>query len=191
MENHLAYIAALTPIFIIAMSIGLGFFKDNWFIEFGLAIVVISAGTSMILAFMSGRKAAEAKKEEFEMYIPPSDEGRSHSFKFTAGMMGVDTQNPYEHLQKQIDEIKQVAAQDERTFKALSASTDRRVDICLALIRFHEEVTLPKILGRGTGAIILAGVLTIIGSAYLAVPIGAYQVFAGVAGAMRDWLPAL
>ncbi|MNJ02380.1 hypothetical protein D3C73_1623240 [compost metagenome] len=58
-------------------------------------------------------------------------------------------------------------------------------------MRYHEDVTLPKILGQGSGAIILAGALTIIGSVYLAVPVGAYQVFAGVAGAMRAWLPAL
>lgn len=187
----MAYIAALTPIFIIAMSIGLGFSRDNWFIEFGLAIVVIAAVTSMILAFLGGRKASQAGKVSYESYAPVIDDKTSHFIKFSAGIMGIDTRNPSKHLYDQIVELRKASIQDEKTFRSLNKLANYRIDICLAQIRYHEDVTLPKLLGQGAGAIILAGVLTIIGSIYLAVPIDAYQIFAGVAGAMRAWLPTL
>ncbi len=187
----MAYIVAITTIFILAVSIALGFSDDNWFIAFGLAIVVISAVTSMILAFNGGRKAAQAEKISYESYAPVIDDKTSHFIKFSSGIMGVDTRNPNKHLQDQIDELRKASVQDEKTFRSLNKLANYRIDICLAQIRYHEDVTLPKILGQGSGAIILAGVLTIIGSAYLAVPISAYQVFAGVAGAMRAWVPAL
>lgn len=187
----MTYIATLIPIFILALSIGLGFSKENWFIEFGLAIVVISAVTSMILAFLGGRKASQAEKVSYESYAPVIDEKVSHSFKFVAGMYGVDPRNPLKNIEDKVDELRKVAAADEKNFRDQMMLANYRIDICLAQMRYHEDVTLPKILGQGAGAIILAGVLAIIGSVYLAVPTGAYQVFAGVAGTMRAWLPAL
>ncbi|AIS12653.1 hypothetical protein JM49_13505 [Pseudomonas chlororaphis subsp. aurantiaca] len=187
----MAYITALTPILILAMSIGLGFSKDNWFLEFGLAVVVISAGTSMILAYLGGRNAVHAEKVEFESFLPKVEKSESSSFRYTGSIMGVDTNNPIKHLQDQIDEIKRVTNQDERNFKSGLGFNEARIDSCLAQIRYHEEVTLPKILGQGSGAIFLAGVLTIIGSVYLAVPAEVYQIFANVAGVLRSLLPAL
>ncbi|ANH98936.1 hypothetical protein A8L59_16440 [Pseudomonas koreensis] len=187
----MTYIAVLVPILIFAVSVGLGFSKANWFLEFGLAIVVISSATSMALAFLGGRKAAQAKRVEYESFLPEIDDGQSHSFKFTAGMMGVDPLNPSKHFQDQIDELRRVSAQDEKTFRSLLRFTDRRLDICLAQIRYHEAVTLPKILGEGSGAIMLAGALAIIGSVYLAIPAGVYQAFSAAAGVVRAWLPAI
>lgn len=100
-------------------------------------------------------------------------------------MMGVDTRNPIKHIQDQVDEIKKVAAQDEKNFRQLQKFTDLRVDICFAQIRYHEEVTLQKILGQGSGSIILAGAFTIIGSAYLAFPDVLHKRFMVVADLLR------
>lgn len=170
---------------VLAVSVGLGFLGENWFLVFGLVIVVLSAATSMILAFLGGRKAADAEKVEYESFLPEVDDSQSHSFKFSASLMGVDTQNPTKHIQDQIEEIKRVAVQDEKNFRVLQKFTDRRVDICFAQIRYHEEVTLPKILGRGSGSIILAGALTIVGSAYLAFPDVLHKRFMVVADLLR------
>lgn len=176
----------LVFIFVLMFSIFLGFFEENYFVVFGLVIVVLSTATSMVLAFLGGRKAAQAEKIEYDSFLPPFDEGQSHSFKFQAGMMGVDTRNPTKYLQDQIDEIKKVVAQDEKNFRALNKFTDRRLDICFAQMRYHENVTLPKILGQGTGSIIFAGLLTIVGSAYLAFPLDVYASFSMLANMMRE-----
>ncbi|PXX59527.1 hypothetical protein SAMN05660489_04552 [Pseudomonas sp. LAMO17WK12:I10] len=189
-RNHLAYITALTPTLILAMSIGLGLSKDNWFLEFGLAIVVVSTATSMSLAFLGGRKATQAKKVEFESFLPEVDEGESSSFRYSSDIMGVDTSNPIKHLQNQIDDIKRVTDQDERNFKSGLSFNEARIDSCLAQIRYHEEVTLPKILGQGSGAIILAGALTIIGSAYLAFPGWLYNTFSLLANVLMGMVSA-
>ncbi|MBK3510703.1 hypothetical protein [Pseudomonas sp. MF6747] len=184
----MVYISALTPIFILVMSIGLGLSKENWFLEFGLAVVVISAGTSMVLAYLGGRKAVRAEKVEFESFLPQVEKSESSAFRYTGSIMGVDTNNPMKHLQDQIDEIKRVTNQDEVNFRSGLSFNEARIDSCLAQIRYHEAVTLPKILGQGSGAIFLAGALTIVGSVYLAVPAEAYHIFANVAGALRAWL---
>jgi hypothetical protein len=47
-------------------------------------------------------------------------------------------------------------------------------------------VTLPKILGQGSGAIILAAALTIIGSVYLAFADDTYRAFSELAKILRD-----
>lgn len=187
----MAYIVAITPIFIIAMSICLGFSKDNWFIEFGLAIVVISAGTSIFLAYRGAKSAAVAKKVAFEEFLPKPDERKSRSFSMTGDIMGEDVNNPISHLKNQIKDIKNEVINNAKNCNDGLQFNAARIDTCLAQIRYHEQVTLPKILGRGAGAIILAGFLTIVGSVYLAVLVGAYQVFAVVAGTIRAWLPAL
>lgn len=184
----MAYFVAITPIFIIAMSICLGFSKDNWFIKFGLAIVVISAVTSMILAFLGGRKAAKAAKVSYESYAPVIDDKVSHSFKFMVGLHGVNPQNPISLIEDKIAELRKVAAADEKIFREQIMLANYRIDICLAQLRYHEDVTLPKILGQGSGAIILAGVLTIIGSVYLAVPSLMYDVFSSIATVLRTLL---
>ncbi|WP_202370347.1 hypothetical protein [Pseudomonas sp. MWU318] len=184
----MTYVVAISTILILAVSIALGFLDDNWFIAFGLAIVVVSAVTSMILAFNGGRKAAKAEKISYESYAPVIDDKTSHFIKFSAGIMGVDTRNPTKHLQDQIDELKKASFQDEKTFRSFNKLANYRIDICLAQIRYHEDVTLPKILGQGSGAIILAGILTIIGSAYLAVPSSMYDIFSGIATVLRALL---
>lgn len=179
------YIYAITIPSLLIVSVALGFLKENWFLELGLAVVVASVAASMILAFRNGLKAKQAEVIEFESYLPEVDTSESHTFKFTADIMGVNTNNPILHIQKQIDEIKRVAGQDEKNFRAALRSTDLRVSICFAQLRYHEEVALPKILGEGAGAIVLAGVLTIVGSAYLAFPNAFYNGFAAVASLLR------
>ncbi|RVD76873.1 hypothetical protein [Pseudomonas koreensis] len=187
----MAYFAALTPILILAMSIGLGFSKENWFIEFGLAIVVISAGTSIYLAYRGAKSAAAAKKVAFEEFLPKLDERKSSSFSMTGDIMGEDVNNPIGHLKIQIKDIKNEVINNAKNFNDALRFNAARIDICLAQIRYHEQVTLPKILGQGSGAIVLAGILTIIGSVYLAVPVGVYQAFSNVAGALQAMLPTL
>ncbi|MDY4298525.1 hypothetical protein SO486_00755 [Pseudomonas salmasensis] len=187
----MVYLIPCALILIIATSVGLGFLSTNWFLEFGLFTVVLSSFASMILAFLSGRKASRVRQVEYESYLPKMDEKESHFFKFSVGIMGANNQQPLVHLQNQIDEIKRVAIQDEKSFRSLSKITNYRVSIALAQIKFHEEVTLPKILGAGSGSIILAGVMTIIGSAYLAFPGPLYERFFEVASALKGMFGSL
>lgn len=184
----MAYLAPLALLLILACSFGLGFLGKNWFLEFGLMVVILSTSASMILAYLSRRKASKVENIKYESYLPEMDERESHSFKFTANLMGVDTSNPIQHLQKQIDEIKTVAAQDEQNYRIFNRMTNHRVGICLAQIRYHEEVTLPKMLGEGAALIMVAGILTIIGSAYLAFPVDLYGGFAAAADTVKSWV---
>ncbi|WAJ37240.1 hypothetical protein OU800_21955 [Pseudomonas sp. GOM7] len=168
------------PAIVVVASIYLGLLKENRFIEAGLAIVVIAATATILLSALNARKAAKAKNIDFESYVPENDSNKSSSFKFVSTLGGVDTRDPIGYLQKQIDEIKRVAIQDEKDFRSLFEFTSRRVDIALARLSYHEDVTLPRILGQGAGIIIVAGVLTIIGSIYLAFPDRSYEIFSTV-----------
>lgn len=187
----MAYLIPCALFFILATSVGLGFLGANWFLEFGLLTVILSTSASMILAFHTGRKASKVKHVEYESYLPEMGEKEGHFFKFTAGIMGADRRQPLAHLQNQIDEIKRVAIQDEKNYRSYNKITNHRVSIALAQIKFHEEVTLPKMLGEGSGSIILAGVMTIIGSAYLAFPAPLYGRFSDVASALKVLFEAL
>lgn len=182
----MAYIAALVLVFVVAASVGLGFARENWFLLFGLLIVVISAATSIALAGIGWVKAARAEKVDFESYLPREEEAGSHSFDFTGDIMGVDISNPIKHLQRQVEEIKKVVSINKKTINSALRFNEARIDSCLAQIRYHEQVTLPKTLGQGSGSIILAGVLTIIGSAYLAFPDPLYERFSSVASTLKE-----
>ena len=132
------------------------------------------------LAIKNSVQGARAKKYLFEDFLPGDDVGQSHSFKYIASLKAVKVKSPEARLQLQIDELQKVAIQDEKTFLQGIRLANRRIDICLAQIRFHEKVTLPMIMGQGAGLIILAAILTIIGSAYLAFPNLAYKLFSDV-----------
>nr|WP_314873915.1 hypothetical protein [uncultured Pseudomonas sp.] len=182
----MAYLIPCALFLILATSVGLGFLSTNWFLEFGLFTVVLSSSASMILAFLSGRKASRVRYVKYESYLPEIDDKESHFFKFSVGLMGANNRQPLAHLQDQIDEIRRVATQDEKNYRSLNKITNYRASIALAQIKFHEEVTLPKMLGAGSGSIILAAVMTIIGSAYLAFPGPLYDRFFEVASALKE-----
>lgn len=169
---------------VLAISIGLGLPSKNYFLVFGLTIVVMSSFAVIVLAIKNSVQGARAQKLMYEDFLPDVDEGQSHSFKYTALITGVKVKSPEERLQLQIDELQKVAIQDEKTFLQNIQLTNRRIDICLAQIRFHENVNLPKILGQGAGLIILSAILTIIGSAYLAFPDFAYKLFSDVTASL-------
>jgi hypothetical protein len=182
----LGYFIGLVTLAVLVLSIGLGFANENWFTVLGLAIVVISSFTSIAISLKNARSAAQARKLAFEAFLPEIDESKSYSFKYTAAIMGVDNHSPIQHLQRQIDEIQRVAIQDEKNFVQRLQITERRIDICLAQIRYHEEATLPKILGQGSGTVILGAILTIVGSVYLAFADDTYKAFSALAGVLRD-----
>lgn len=177
----MAYLIVIIPIAILMTSILLGFLSRNYFVEFGLAIIIISAATSLIQAFLNGRAATKATRRDISEFIPAFDNSESHRFKFTAAIMGVDTRDPIKHLQRQIDELQARSIEDEKNFRSLSKFNEVRLDICFANIRFHEQVTLPKMLGQGAGLIVLASIMTIAGSVLLAFPNEIYSAAAQVA----------
>ena len=90
----MAYIAALTLAFIVLFSIALGFSTESWFLQFGLLIVAVSTASTIILAGIGFRKAAQAEKVDFDSFFPRAEEAQSHSFDFTGSIMGIDTNNP-------------------------------------------------------------------------------------------------
>ncbi|WP_147456329.1 hypothetical protein [Stutzerimonas nitrititolerans] len=163
------YLTGIIPLVILLVTIGLGLTSKNWFIEFGLAIVVCSAISSIALALSNARNAARARKTAFESFLPEQDSRQSASFKFTESITGLD-RDPIISLQKQVKELQKVAIQDENYFRQALLIADRRIDICLAQIKYHEQATLPQIIGQGSGTIVLAAVLTIVGSVFLAIP---------------------
>ncbi|MDR6586355.1 hypothetical protein [Herbaspirillum frisingense] len=165
----------------LALSIGLGSLSKNWFLAFGLTIVVASSLLTITMAIRNALLATQAKKQAFADFLPKADNRQSHSFKFTAALMGVDVNSPWKQLQLDVKELQQVAIQDEKNFRQAIDIANHRIDICLAQIRFHEIATLPKILGQGAGLIVLSAVLAIIGSVYLAFPEACFATFSTLA----------
>jgi len=165
---------------VLLSSILIGALESNWFLHYGLAIVVLSSIFSITLAARNAIGAARASDLSYENYLPKDEEKPSYTFKFTAGIMGMSN-NQIKDINAKIDELQRVATQDEKNFRSGLAMANYRIGICLAQIRFHEQATLPKMLGQGAGAIIFASVLTIIGSVYLAIPDKIYPIFSVLA----------
>lgn len=66
----MAYLAPLALLLTLACSFGLGFLGKNWFLEFGLMVVILSTSASMILAYLSRRKASKVENIKYESYLP-------------------------------------------------------------------------------------------------------------------------
>ncbi len=181
----MTYLIAIVPALIILISTGLGFIQKNWFIEFGLVIVIVSAMTSIIQAIKNGRNAAQAHELEISDFIQEVDRSESYRFKFTSALMGVDNRDPIGYLQRQIDELQRKSIDDEKDYRALWRTTEVRLDICFANLRFHEKATLPKMLGQGSGLIVLSSIMTILGSAFLAFPAESHSAALNVASSIN------
>lgn len=157
-------------------SILIGALETNWFSHYGLAIIILSSIFSITLAARNSMSAARASDLSYEDYLPKDDGKPSYTFKFTAGIMGMSN-NQIKDIHNKIEELQRASIEDEKNFRSGLAIANYRIGICLAQIRFHEQATLPKMLGQGAGAIIIASFLTIIGSVYLAFPDKTYPVF--------------
>lgn len=184
----MTYFIAIVPAVIILISTGLGFIQKNWFIELGLAIVIVSSITSIMQAIKNGRNAAKANKLKISDFIQEVDRSESYSFKHTSAMMGANNHNPVGYLQSQIDELQKKSTDDEKDFRALWRTTEVRLDICFGNLRYHENATLPKILGQGSGVIILSSIMTILGSAFLAFPDENYSAALNIAASINALL---
>jgi len=160
---------------ITACSLWAGSLDRNNFLGLGLFIVMASSFASIASASSGALKAWRAAKIEYQ--APTTEAGESKMFKFVAGVMGVSQRDNLVTMQQQIQELRNVAVQDEKTWRSLIAMTNYRVDICLARLEYHEEVTLPKLLGESAGTVIVSATMAFVGSAYLAYPAEFYDLF--------------
>jgi len=158
------------------VSIALGFFQANYFIGLGLLLVVISSCIGLFITYRNARKAKAAALVTLKDYLPPDNYSESHTFKFSSQLGGIDTRNPIPGIIKQIEELQRHSIADEKTAFKRHMLNSARIDICLANLRFHEEVTLARIMGQGSGFLMLSLGLTLWGSVYLAIPDSIYQI---------------
>lgn len=165
----------------------LGRLAENWFIAFGLALVVLGAMVSMAQALSNAWRARKAKHVPFEDYLPKEETVKSSTFKYTGNIMGIDPRNPIAQLTKDIAETRRQTDQDIKRLEMLHDQNRHWINVCRAQIRYHEDVTLPSLLGAGTGHIIAAGVFTIWGSLYLAFPNESYERARYVSSIMSSW----
>ncbi len=169
----------------LVVSIALGFFQANYFIGLGLLLVVISSCIGMFITYRNARKAKAAALVTLDDYLPPDNYSESHTFKFTSQLGGIDTRNPIPGILKQIEELQKHSISDEKNAFKRHMTNSARIDICLANLRFHEEVTLARIMGQGAGVVMLSIGLTLWGSIYLAFPNEIYSAFKQIADFLR------
>lgn len=184
MKMTLKFLCAIAIIFV--CSLLAGSLDRNYFLGIGLGIVMLSSFASIASASHSGIKAWHAAKKQYEPPEPMTF--NSLGFKFTAGMMGVNRDDPLETIRKQLTELRSVAIQDEQNWRKLFELTNYRVNICLARLEYHEEVTLPKLIGSSAGTIIVSAIMAFVGSAYLAYPADFYEIFRQLYASARDSL---
>lgn len=166
------------PAMAIATLIGtilLGRLAENWFLAFGMVLVVLASAVSVAQALRNAWMAKRAKHVVFDDYLPKGEEKRSHMFRYAGGLTGINTLKPLDQLAKDIHETRRQIDQDIERLEVLHLANHHRINSCLAQIRYHEDATLPKILGQGTGHIIAAAVFSIWGSIYLAFPGQVYE----------------
>jgi hypothetical protein len=135
---------------------------------FGLLLAVISGLVSIALAATAKIQALHATFEP----TPAVVQNKSHSFSNSTAMHHYPSE---EH--RELASLRQDlrALQDlHRSAEFEIAALKTHMRLCFDSIRYHEQITLPQALAGQAGAIIIAILLTLVGTALSALPDTAY-----------------
>ncbi len=172
----------------LAVTIYLGRLAENWFLAFGMVLVALASAVSVFQALRNSWAARVARKVDFEVYLPKEGNTKSQSFRYLGSLMGINVRNPIDQLAKDIKETRRQTDQDIQRLENLHLLNHHRINACLAQIKYHEDVTLPSMLGVGSGYIVAAAIFTIWGSLYLAFPNHVYEWAQHAAREIGRWL---
>lgn len=153
----------LTTVFVL-----LGLAEANHMLVFGLLLAVFSA---LVIIGLAATAKIQAMRATF-VPTPAIAENKSSTFTNTTALQHYASP---EH--RELASLRQDlrALQDEHASTAFQlASLKTHMRLCFDNIRYHEEITLPRALAGQAGAIIIAALLTLVGTALCALPDSAY-----------------
>ena len=186
--NKLMYCYTVAVVTTLAITVLLGSLNANWFIPFGIFLVFVSTAVTVTLGAKSSLKARAAERINFEDYLPKWNNGKSYTFRYTSNIFGINQKDPLAKVFRDIEEIRRVIDGDKDRSERLHQMSQARIDSCLAQIQYHNEVTLPRIMAQGVGYSILAAILALWGSLYLAIPSETYMRAKVIAKTIAGWL---
>ncbi|WP_447800909.1 hypothetical protein [Pseudomonas kilonensis] len=158
----------------------LGLTETNYMLVFGLLLAVFSGLVTIALAAMSKIQALSTTFEP----TPVIAENKSYTFINTTALQNYSSAEHREMASLRQDLH---ALQGQHASTALQlAVLKNHMRLSFDNIRYHEEITLPRALSGQAGAIIIATLLTLVGTALCALPDPAYL----LAKAVNTWFSA-
>ncbi len=149
-------------------------------LSFGLLLAVFSGLVTIALAATAKIQALRAAFEP----TPAVAENKSYTFTNTTALHNYPS-TEHRELTSLRQDIR--ALQDQQASAAFELATlKNHMRMCFDNIRYHEEITLPRAFAGQAGAIVIATLLTLVGTALCALPDPAYQ----MAKAVNAWLAA-
>lgn len=136
---------------------------------FGLLLAVFFGLFTIALAAMSKIQALNATFEP----TPAIAASKLHSVTNTTALQSYPS-GEHRELASLRQDLR--ASQDQQSNVAFELGTLKtHMRLCFDNIRYHEEITLPCVLAGQAGAIIIATLLTLVGTTLCALPDPAYQ----------------
>jgi multisubunit Na+/H+ antiporter MnhF subunit len=160
---------ALIVVLVAAIFTALGLAEKNHMLGFGLFLAVLSGLVTVALAATAKIQAVRA------IFVPTPAvvENKSFSFSNTTAIQNYRCEEHRELASLRQDLRALQDKHDSAAFELTALKTHMR--LCFDNIRYHEEITLPYALAGQVGTVIVATMLTLIGTALCAFPDCAYM----------------
>lgn len=158
----------LALVLVVTAFTALGLSENNHMLIFGLLLAVISGLVTIALAATAKLQALRATFEP----TPSVAQNKSYSFSNTTAIHHYPTEELRELASLRQDLRALQDLHDKAVFEIAALKTHMR--LCFDNIRYHEQITLPHALAGQAGAIIVATLMTLVGTALCALPDIAY-----------------
>ncbi|MFL1553523.1 hypothetical protein ACI77J_12565 [Pseudomonas sp. O64] len=160
---------ALIVMLVAAIFTALGLAENNYMLGFGLFLAVLSGLVTIALAATAKIQAVRA------IFVPTPAvvENKSFSFSNTTAIQNYPSDEHRELASLRQDLRALQDKHDSAAFELATLKTHMR--LCFDNIRYHEEITLPYALAGQVGTLIVATMLTLVGTALCAFPDCAYM----------------
>ena len=155
---------ALIVVLVAAIFTALGLAEKNHMLGFGLFLAVLSGLVTVALAATAKIQAVRA------IFVPTPAvvENKSFSFSNTTAIQNYRSEEHRELASLRQDLRALQDRHDSAAFEITALKTHMR--LCFDNIRYHEEITLPYALAGQVGTVIVATMLTLVGTALCAFP---------------------
>lgn len=167
---------ALIVVLAAAIFTALGLAEKNYMLGFGLFLAVLSGLVTIALAANAKIQAVRA------IFVPTPAVVENKSSSFT-NITEIQKHPSKEH--RELASLRQDlrALQDKHESAAFELSVLKtHMRLCFDNIRYHEEITLPYALAGQVGTVIVATMLTLVGTALCAFPDFAYMLAKAING---------
>ncbi len=160
---------ALVVVMVASIFTALGLAEKNYMMGFGLCLALLSGFATIALAVTAKIQAMRA----IFLPTPTVVERKSSYFSNITAMQNYRTEEHRELASLRQDLRALSDKHDSAEFQITLLKTHMR--LCFDNIRYHEEITLPYALAGQVGTVIIATMLTLVGTALCAFPDCAYM----------------